>query len=476
MSTKLLGKAIIALVAIGLLGIPACGKKELQPESAPHTKVGTIPTTVEELNLPEISDEKNAALVYREVFGLKESLVRKYKKEWDYMPYEGTVRWDKVPEEAKKKVIDLILHDPEFARMYELLEKASGMECVFFPKEEYQKNAKVIPAELLPVLSGLRGCARSLAEKAKIEAEYGDINKALSVSLTGLKLPKSLSNESLIISQLVRIALDMICLRTLEELADNKGGRIQLYQSIMKEIASERRENIVNCAMKRELVLFTLPLMTRTKELGEKAFELTEEEKKEIEELAKSLPQKTKEQLMKGREKEKEALKQAYQKSGCKTPAEFFEKQEVPFLEIASKMISLTQKPYWEVKEEFKVIEDAIDNLPDWQIYTRMILPGKSRIYLHETNLDGLMGTAEIAIANRIYKQKHGKYVDSLHQLTPEILHLLPLDPFTGKDYVYKKKDKGFIVYSLGENLRDDGGLRRKAREKDYDIVWECKS
>ena len=157
MSTKLLGKAIIALVAIGLLGIPACGKKELQPESAPHTKVGTIPTTVEELNLPEISDEKNAALVYREVFGLKESLVRKYKKEWDYMPYEGTVRWDKVSEEAKKKVIDLILHDPEFARMYELLEKASGMECVFFPKERYRKNAKGMPSELLPVLSGLRG-------------------------------------------------------------------------------------------------------------------------------------------------------------------------------------------------------------------------------------------------------------------------------------------------------------------------------
>jgi hypothetical protein len=53
-------------------------------------------------------------------------------------------------------------------------------------------------------------------------------------------------------------------------------------------------------------------------------------------------------------------------------------------------------------------------------------------------------------------------------------LLVLPVDPFTGKDYIYKKKDKGFIVYSVGEDLKNDGGLRRKAREKDYDIVWEC--
>ena len=97
-----------------------------------------------------------------------------------------------------------------------------------------------------------------------------------------------------------------------------------------------------------------------------------------------------------------------------------------------------------------------------------MMLPSISRIYLSESELDALMGAAETAIASRIYKQKHGKYADSLTQLTPEILHILPLDPFTGKDYVYKKKDRGFIVYSVGEDLRDDGGLRRKAREKDY--------
>ena len=471
MNMNPLAKAVTGLVMIGLVGMPACGKKELQQGSGPPAKRAAISTTIEELNLPDIPDEQNAASLYREVFALKESLMKKYRKEWKYMPLEGTVKWDEIPEEEKEKVIDLILHDPEFARMYELLEKASGMECIFFPGEKYRENTNVALSELLTVLSDMRGCARNLAEKAKIEAEHGDINKALYFSLIGLKLPKSLSNEALIISQLIRIALDRICMITLEEFVDNKEGTIELYQSIICEIASERRGNIINCGMRRELVLFTLPSMSHTKALGEAAFELTEERKEEIEErFGKSL----RDQLTEDMEKQKKVFMEAYQKSGCESIREFFEKQEVTFLEIIPMMLSLTQKPYWQGKEELKIIENAIDSLPDWQLYTRMMLPN-IYMYLHENELDALMGAAETAIANIIYKQKHGEYVDSLDQITPEILQALPIDPFTGKNYIYKKKARGFIVYSLGENLRDDGGLRRKAREKDYDIVWECK-
>ncbi len=38
-------------------------------------------------------------------------------------------------------------------------------------------------------------------------------------------------------------------------------------------------------------------------------------------------------------------------------------------------------------------------------------------------------------------------------------------------------KDKGFIVYSLGENLKDDGGKKGKGRNRleEGDMVWEYK-
>ncbi|GAH76149.1 unnamed protein product [marine sediment metagenome] len=123
-STRITVKAIVGMILVGLLGIPAYSltlKEQLQ-----KLREAGIPTTLEELALPEIPDEENGALVYRKVFELMDSLHKKYREEWKYMPYEGTVGWDKVPEEEKKKVVDLILHNPEFAKMYQLLEKPPG--------------------------------------------------------------------------------------------------------------------------------------------------------------------------------------------------------------------------------------------------------------------------------------------------------------------------------------------------------------
>jgi hypothetical protein len=179
---------------------------------------------------------------------------------------------------------------------------------------------------------------------------------------------------------------------------------------------------------------------------------------------------------MKWKRKGKEVLKQSYLKSGCKSPEEFFEKQEITYLEMVSVLIPLTQKPYWEVREELLKIKSAIGELDEGQIYTKMMLPSMSRAYTWEAKCDAYLGVAEIALANRIYRLKHGRYVDSLGELVPGVLSSVPLDPFTGKEYVYKKKDRGFIVYSLGENLKDDGGISQKEKgwRGDYDIVWEC--
>ena len=33
-----------------------------------------------------------------------------------------------------------------------------------------------------------------------------------------------------------------------------------------------------------------------------------------------------------------------------------------------------------------------------------------------------------------------------------------PEDPFSGKDFVYRRDDKGYLLYSLGSDLDDDGG------------------
>jgi len=50
----------------------------------------------------------------------------------------------------------------------------------------------------------------------------------------------------------------------------------------------------------------------------------------------------------------------------------------------------------------------------------------------------------KLCLALKIYRIKYDKLPDSLQQLTPEILPKIPIDPETGKNYIYKPEVNGF--------------------------------
>jgi len=49
----------------------------------------------------------------------------------------------------------------------------------------------------------------------------------------------------------------------------------------------------------------------------------------------------------------------------------------------------------------------------------------------------------------------------------------LPTDPFSGKPFVYRREGAGFLIYSWGPNLKDDGGKVGKTQDEG-DIVMRC--
>jgi hypothetical protein len=63
------------------------------------------------------------------------------------------------------------------------------------------------------------------------------------------------------------------------------------------------------------------------------------------------------------------------------------------------------------------------------------------------------------AIALKRYQLKHGNYPPDLISLVPEFLSQIPLDPVDGQPLRYRRNSDGtFLLYSLGENGKDDGG------------------
>jgi hypothetical protein len=65
---------------------------------------------------------------------------------------------------------------------------------------------------------------------------------------------------------------------------------------------------------------------------------------------------------------------------------------------------------------------------------------------------------ARIAIATRIYKQRFGQYPENLTDLRKLGWKLDLIDPFTGRDFAYRRTSEGCLIYSIGPNMKDDGG------------------
>ena len=147
------------------------------------------------------------------------------------------------------------------------------------------------------------------------------------------------------------------------------------------------------------------------------------------------------------------------------------------YLDFLTESVPLWRLPYYQARPHITKLEEAREphfskmsyNYPFRDICFFSVDGALEQQAMYYARLGGL----KIAVALKIYKAKTGEYPDRLSALSPDILLKLPKDPFTGKDYVYKKGDGGFIVYSVGENLKDDGGIpRERKRLKDYDIVW----
>lgn len=61
-------------------------------------------------------------------------------------------------------------------------------------------------------------------------------------------------------------------------------------------------------------------------------------------------------------------------------------------------------------------------------------------------------------LALRTYRREHGEYPQTLAELVPTRLDMLPRDPYTQQALVYRPVEHGYALYSTGPDARDDGG------------------
>jgi len=77
----------------------------------------------------------------------------------------------------------------------------------------------------------------------------------------------------------------------------------------------------------------------------------------------------------------------------------------------------------------------------------------------------------QVALALAVHKAERGAYPASLAVLAPGILKAVPADRYSGKPLHYRREGGGYVLYSVGPDLDDDGGREAWKANEGSDIV-----
>ncbi|MEK6677207.1 MAG: hypothetical protein AABZ47_16335 [Planctomycetota bacterium] len=103
--------------------------------------------------------------------------------------------------------------------------------------------------------------------------------------------------------------------------------------------------------------------------------------------------------------------------------------------------------------------------------FSKKVLPSFDRArVLHEHCAASRSATFLIAHLF-IYRAKSKEFPASLDKLQGSGIAQLKIDPFSGRDFVYRKQDDGFLLYSVSTNMKDDGG-KHDPQMKDVDFAY----
>jgi hypothetical protein len=86
------------------------------------------------------------------------------------------------------------------------------------------------------------------------------------------------------------------------------------------------------------------------------------------------------------------------------------------------------------------------------------------------------LSAAITALAAERFRKKHGRWPDKLDDLIPGELSTIEVDPYTGAPLLLRRLNDGLVIYSVGFNRVDDGGIITAQKGEPPDIgvrLWD---
>ncbi len=128
------------------------------------------------------------------------------------------------------------------------------------------------------------------------------------------------------------------------------------------------------------------------------------------------------------------------------------------YLRHMTAFIEISRLPVAEQSERFRAAAQALKEDPK-AVFARRILPSVERVMAARLRCQARLRCALIGLAAERYRQETGRWPDTLAALLPRYLAQVPADPYDGQPLRCKRITDGVVLYAVGPDLKDDGGV-----------------
>ncbi len=124
--------------------------------------------------------------------------------------------------------------------------------------------------------------------------------------------------------------------------------------------------------------------------------------------------------------------------------------------------------------KEYQKIQEESEQLSVLFFITQMLVPAVNSIAMIDLRGIARMDCAITALEVERYRLAEGRLPETLEALVPKFIEGVPIDPFDEQPLRYNRLDKGYTIYSIGEDGEDNGGVPKAKVEKGakYDLPF----
>ena len=127
----------------------------------------------------------------------------------------------------------------------------------------------------------------------------------------------------------------------------------------------------------------------------------------------------------------------------------FIAMDENAYMDLMDRSANLARLPFYEAKPLLDRLNVEISNLSWTNIVSRAITPHCTQyLPILRACYDAQLGLMQVGLAVELYHGQHGVYPETLDEIATTLNDEIPLDPFTGRQFVYEPGQDGFTLFS----------------------------